>query len=189
MRVWGFGETIRSQGASYRDVRWERKNHQASLGTQFASWCADYLLGPITLILINEHTTYNLSEKCEKKIWHVFGGCKRASPQIWKHLPQTAGLGVVMETTLEQGYDTEIWFKLLLWNACVKNLPWGWPRQGGVFRGKAGTLCPRELGGVPPQLTDMSLFFTFSMLSMVSGTAGGCGAEADNADLLCSDFA
>ena len=67
MRVWGFGETIRSQGASYRDMRWERENHQASLCTEFASWCADYLLGPITLILINEHTTYNLSEKCEKK--------------------------------------------------------------------------------------------------------------------------
>lgn len=147
MRVWGFGETIRSQGASYRDVRWERKNHQASFCTRFASWCADYLLGPITLVLINEHTTYNLSEKREKKIWHMFGGCKRASPQIWKHLPQTAGLGVVMETTLEQGYDTEIWFKSLLWNACVKNLPWGWPRQGGVLRGKAGTLCPREVGG------------------------------------------
>lgn len=44
----------------------------------------------------------------------MFGGCKRASPQIWKYLPQTAGLGVVMETTLEQGYDTEIWFKSLL---------------------------------------------------------------------------
>lgn len=148
MKVWGFGETIRSQGASYRDRRWERKKHWASLCTEFASWCADDLLGPITLILINEHTTYNLSEKCEKKkIWHVFGGCKHASPQIWKHLPQTAGLGVVMETTLQQGYDTEIWFKSLLWNACVKNLPWSWPRQGGVLRGKAGTLYPRELGG------------------------------------------
>lgn len=88
----------------------------------------------------------------KKKIWHVFGGCKRASPHIWKHLPQTAGLGVVMETTLEPGYDTELWFKSLLWNACVKNLPWGWPRQGGVLRGKAGTLCPRELGGCLPNL-------------------------------------
>ena len=188
MRVWGFGETIRSQGASYRDMRWERENHQASLCTEFASWCADYLLGPITLILINEHTTYNLSEKCEKKKWHMFGGCKRASPQIWKHLPQTAGLGVVMETTLEQGYDTEIWFKSLLWNACVKNSPWGWPRQGGVLRGKAGRGESWE-GRMAHQLTDMPLFFTFYMFSLMSGTAGGCGAEADDTDLLCSEFA
>lgn len=96
---------------------------------------------------MNTQPTICLRNVKKKKIWHVFGGCKHASPQIWKHLPQTAGLGVVMETTLQQGYDTEIWFKSLLWNACVKNLPWSWPRQGGVLRGKAGTLYPRELGG------------------------------------------
>lgn len=72
MRAWGFGETVRSQGTSYRDMRWERKKLGASLYTQFASWCADYLLGPITLILINEHTSHNLSEKCEKNMARVW---------------------------------------------------------------------------------------------------------------------
>lgn len=74
--------------------------------TQFA----DNLLGPITLILINEHTTHNLSEKCEK-IWPVSGGCKCASSEIWKHLTPPAGLGVAMETTSEQRDDTDVWFK------------------------------------------------------------------------------
>lgn len=52
----------------------KKDEHRASLVTQFASWCASYLLGPITFILINKHTTHNLSKQCVK-IWHMFGGC------------------------------------------------------------------------------------------------------------------
>lgn len=98
------GKTIRSQRTSHRDMSRERMNHGASLCTQFASWCADYLLRPITLILINEHTTHNLSEKGEK-MQHVLGGCsvpvpdlKAPSSNCWAG----SSLGAAMEATFVQ---------------------------------------------------------------------------------------
>lgn len=98
------GETIRSQRTSHRDMSRERKNHGASLCTPFASWCADYLLGPITLILINEHTTHNLSEKGEK-IRHMLEDCSVPVPDL--EVPSSncwagSSLGAAMETMFEQ---------------------------------------------------------------------------------------
>ena len=190
MKVWGFGETIRSQGASYRDRRWERKKHWASLCTEFASWCADDLLGPITLILINEHTTYNLSEKCEKK---KYGTCLevasmpalRSGSTFLKLLDWESSwrLRCSKDMTLKSGSNH--CSEMHVWRIChgvdLGRVEFSEERQ------EPSTLESWE-GRMAHQLTDMPLFFT-SMLSMVPGSAGGCGAEADDTDLLCSDFA
>ena len=173
-------------------MRWERKNHQALVCTEFASWCADYLLGPITLILINEHTTYNLSEKCEKK--KKYGTC----------------LEVASVPALRSG---STFLKLLDWESSWR-LHWSkdmtlkfgsnhcsemhvWRIHHGVDLGRVEFSEERQEpsalksweGRMAHQLADMPLFFTFYMFSMVSGTAGGSGAEADDTGLLCSDFA
>ena len=119
-RAWGFGETVRSQRTNDRDMRWERKNHGASLCTQCAGWCADYLLGPITLILINEHATHNLSEEGEK-IWHMFGGCSVPAPRSGSAFLKLLGWEW---QRLSNWDDAEIWFKPPLWSACVKCWHW-----------------------------------------------------------------
>lgn len=145
-------------------MRWERKNHGASLCIQFASWCADYLLGPITLILINEHATHNLSEEGEK-IWHMFGGCSVPAPRSGSAFLKLLGWEW---QHLSNWDDTEMWFKPPLWTACVQY--WHWKAVCSVetqSKGRPLILCLKELRWGVCSATGHPVFYTSGLLNVL----------------------